>query len=188
MEAHPAGARLPLRPLARPQARQFLPRLPAVARAEDGRVLDAGVDLIRIGERRLQMPDPLELPRMRRPVVPLMRARIAIVSELIADRLPRFAAVAGTLDHLPEPTARLRGVDPVRIDRRAFHVVDLPPAEVGARDVPLPPMAVGGEDERPLARADENPNAAHDENSVQSRCDEGKQKAPIVDRGLSHSF
>ena len=47
------------------------------------------------------------------------------------------------------------------IDGRAFEVVDLPAGEVRAADVPLLALAVGSEDERALARADENSNAAH---------------------------
>ena len=75
------------------QAGQLLPRLPAVGRAEQGGVLDAGVDRVRIGQRRLEMPDALELPGMRRAVVPLVRAGDAVVDELVADRLPGLAAV-----------------------------------------------------------------------------------------------
>ena len=45
----------------------------AIGRSEDGRIFDAGVDRIRIRQRRLQVPDALELPRMLRPVVPLVR-------------------------------------------------------------------------------------------------------------------
>ena len=88
----------------------------AVGRAEQRGVLDAGVDRVGIGQRRLQMPDALELPGMRRAVVPLVRAGHAVVGELVADRFPGLAAVVGTLDQLPEPTARLRGIQPVRID------------------------------------------------------------------------
>src|SRR5262249_10295075 len=129
------------------QPRQLLPGAPAVLRAEEAGVLDARVDRVRIGERRLEMPDTLELPRALRPVVPLMRGqRLAgvgrgIVNELVALafghalrrffhaaawRLPGFAAVAGALDDLPEPAARLRREDAVRIDRRSFEVIDLP--------------------------------------------------------------
>jgi hypothetical protein len=52
-----------------------------------------GVDRVRIGERGLQMPDALELPGMRRAVVPLVRAGDAVVDELVAHRLPGLAAV-----------------------------------------------------------------------------------------------
>jgi hypothetical protein len=77
------------------------------------------------------MPDTLELPRMRRAVVPLVRRqRLAgfgrgVVNEFIALALgcsirsrggftrrgaglmPGFAAVIGSLNDLTEPTARL---------------------------------------------------------------------------------
>ena len=88
-----------------------LPGLPAVGRAEQRGVLDAGVDGVRIGQRRLEVPDALELPRVRRAVVPLVRAGHAVVGELVADRLPGLAAVVGALDHLAEPAAGLRRVD-----------------------------------------------------------------------------
>ena len=100
----------------------------AVGRAEQGGVFHAGVDRVRIGQRRLQMPDALELPGMRRAVVPLMRAGNAVVRELVADRLPGLAAIVGALDHLAEPAAGLRGIQAVRIGRRALQVVDLPAA------------------------------------------------------------
>src|SRR5438445_8934540 len=81
------------------------------------------------------MPDALELPGMLRAVVPLMRGeglaclRGRVVGELVAlafgetfrglfqhtsRRLPRLAAVAGALDDLSEPPARLRRVQIIR--------------------------------------------------------------------------
>ena len=73
-----AGARLPVRARAvLAQAGELVPRLPAVGRAEQRGILDAGVDGVGIGQRRLEMPDALELPRVRRAVVPLVRARHA---------------------------------------------------------------------------------------------------------------
>src|SRR5205807_1599458 len=98
-------------------------------------VFHAGVNMIGIVERRLEMPDTFEFPRMLRAVVPLMRAGNSVVNELVAlaflhsafafqflgaapRRLPGFAAVAAPLNDLPEPTARLRRVDPVLIHRR----------------------------------------------------------------------
>ena len=106
VQAHAAGARLPVRARAvAAQPGQLLPGLAAVGRAEQGRVLDAGVDRVRIGQRRLEMPDALELPGMRRAVVPLVRAGHAVVDELVADRLPGLAAVVRALDQLPEPAA-----------------------------------------------------------------------------------
>src|SRR6185436_1137120 len=66
MQAQPTRPRLPAGPRAvAAQSGKLLPRLPAVGRAEQGRVFNAGVDSVRIGERRLEMPHPLELPGMR---------------------------------------------------------------------------------------------------------------------------
>src|ERR1700761_4760149 len=114
MEAHAACPGLPERPRpVLPQPRDFLPGLAAVARLEQSRVLDAGIDLVRRGQRRLEVPDALELPRMRRAVVPLVGARHAIILELVADRVPGLPPVIGALDHLTEPTRRLRRVDAV---------------------------------------------------------------------------
>ena len=79
---------------------------------------------------------------MRRAVVPLVRARHAVVDELVADRLPRLPAIARPLQHLPVPAGRLRRVDAVGVRGRAFEVVDLPAAEVRAADVPLFALAV----------------------------------------------
>ena len=90
VQAHAAGARLPARPgIVAAQAGQLLPGLAAVGGAEQGGVLDAGVDRVRVGQRRLEVPDALELPGMRRAVVPLVRAGYAVVVELVADRSPR---------------------------------------------------------------------------------------------------
>src|SRR5262249_49809961 len=74
---------------------------------------------------------------------------------------PRLAAVVGALDDLPEPAARLRHVDAVRIDGRALHVINLPAREMRAVDGPLLSFAVGGKDEGALAGADEDTDAAH---------------------------
>src|SRR5437867_11979181 len=107
------------------------------------------------------MPDALELPRMLRAVVPLMRGeglarlRGRVVGELVAlafgetfrglfqhtsRRLPRLAAVAGALDDLSEPPARLRRVQPVRIGGRSRGARDLPPRP--ARRAPRPPSGL----------------------------------------------
>src|SRR3989442_7450147 len=107
------------------------------------------------------MPDALELPGMLRAVVPLMRGeglarlRGRVVGELVAlafgetfrglfqhtsRRLPRLAAVAGALDDLSEPPARLRRVQPVRIGGRSPHGIRLPAR--GVRGAPLPALAL----------------------------------------------
>src|SRR5437763_11732960 len=94
------------------------------------------------------MPDALEFPRMLSAVVPLVgrerfpRFRRSIVNEhvtfalrhpfrrhqvlrLCAGRIPRFAAVIGTLNYLPEPGACLRLVDSVGISWRNFLILYL---------------------------------------------------------------
>src|SRR5206468_4375040 len=103
------------------------------------------------------MPDPLELPRMLGAVVPLVRARDAVVNEFVTfthrhtlrsccrpatRRVPRFAAVIGTLNNLPEPGARLRRVEPVLINRRTFHVINLPARKMRAVIFPVFPLLV----------------------------------------------
>src|SRR5207249_482282 len=111
-----------------------------------------------------QVPDALEHPGLLRAVVKLVRReRLAglggsVVDELVAlaprhaeraglrsaaGRFPGLAAVAGALDDLAEPAAGLRAIDPVRIHRGAFQVVNLPAGEEGAADVPLLAFAVG---------------------------------------------
>ena len=116
MEAHPAGPRRPVRARAvLAETRDLGPALPAVGGAEESGILDAGVHRVGVSERRLQVPDPLELPGMSRAVVPLVRAGNAVVGELVAHGLPGLAPVVGALDHLAEPAAGLGGVEPVRI-------------------------------------------------------------------------
>src|SRR2546428_4961070 len=73
VQAHAAGARLPLGPRAvAAQPGELLPFLAAVARPEQPGVFHAGVHRVRTGEGRLEMPDALELPAMLPAVVPLI--------------------------------------------------------------------------------------------------------------------
>src|SRR5687767_14196657 len=94
VEAEASSTGRPLRTRAvTAQARHLVPVLTAVCRAKQRGILDAGINGVRIGQRRFQMPDTLELPRMRRAVVPLMRAGDAVIDKLVADSLPGLAAV-----------------------------------------------------------------------------------------------
>ena len=162
VQAHPAGTRLPGgRRGVLAQSGQLLPGLAAVDRAEQGGVLDPGVDRVRIGQRRFEMPDARELPGVRRAVVPQVRAGDAVVHELVPHRLPRRAPVVGALDQLPEPAAGLRRIQPIRVRGRSLEVVDLPAPEVGATDVPPLARAVRRQHERPLARTNQDPYPAH---------------------------
>ena len=51
---------------------ELVPFLAAIDGSEKGSVLDAGVDRVGVGQGRLEMPDPVEFPGVRRPVVPLV--------------------------------------------------------------------------------------------------------------------
>src|SRR5712691_9146493 len=144
VQTHPTGAGLPEVSLRATQPGKFLPGLGAVGRAKESGVFHPRVDHVRIGQRWLEMPDALELPRMLRAVIPLMSAGRAVVIEVLTHRLPSLAAVVGTLDHLAKPARRLRGVDPVRINRGAFEVIDFPAREVRTADLPILALPVGG--------------------------------------------
>src|SRR5438105_14057568 len=115
-----------------------MPALATVGGAEEGRVFGARVDGVRVGERRLEVPDSLELKGARRSVIPLVRAGLAVVGELALHGLPGLATVVRALDNLPEPAGVLRRVEPVRIGRRALDVVDLPAGEARAAASSLP--------------------------------------------------
>jgi hypothetical protein len=168
VQAHAAGARLPVRARAvTAQPGQLVPRRAAVRGPEQRRVLDPGVHGVGIGVRGLEVPHARELPGMRRAVVPLVRARHAVVGELVADRLPGLAAVVGALHDLPEPAAGLRRPDAARVRGRALDVIDLPAAEVRPVDAPALTLAVGRQHERALACPDQYAYPAH---SGSSRC------------------
>src|SRR5207302_1182977 len=140
---------------------------------------------VRIGQRRLHVPDALERPGVLCAVVPLVRRerlagfRTRVVDELVALALgkalrsrgrlvgrrprlvPGLAAVVGALDDLPEPAAGLRRIQPVRVHGRALQVVNLPALEERATDVPPLALAVRRQDERPLACPHQNAYSAH---------------------------
>src|SRR5882672_827505 len=111
------------------------------------------------------MPHPLELPRMLRAVVKLVRGeRLAglgrrVVRELVAlafghavrgsrfpgrrsGLVPGFSAIVGALNDLAEPTTRLRSVYAIGIGERSFHVIHLPARKMGPADVPFFALAV----------------------------------------------
>src|SRR3990172_9362213 len=107
------------------------------------------------------MPDSLELPGVLRAVVPLVRAGDAVVHEFVTRRLPRLAPVVGALDHLPEPAAGLRGIQPIRVSGRPLEVVNLPARKVETANVPLVALCVRGQNKRAFARAHEHSYSAH---------------------------
>src|SRR5208282_6010124 len=70
VQTHSTRARLPFGPgTVSAQTGKLAPVLSPVARAEQRRIFHTCVNCIRIGERRLQMPDALKLPWMLRPIV-----------------------------------------------------------------------------------------------------------------------
>src|SRR5436309_1017705 len=122
------------------------------------------------------MPHALELPGVRGAVVPQMRPDLALVDEFVALAFghaaggglrtaagggPRLAAIVGALDDLPEPRARLRGEDAIRLNGRPLEVIDLPAREVRACDLPRLARAVRCQDERALLRPDQKSDLAH---------------------------
>ncbi len=162
VQAQAAGAGLPaVAGAVIAQGGKLLPVAAAIGGVEKGGILDAGVDRVGIGERWLQVPDALEFPGMRSAVVPLMGAGDAVVDELVADRLPGFAAIVGALHQLPEPAAGLGSVKAIGIGGRTLDVVDFPTCEKGAADVPVLALAVRLQNERALMGTNQNPHSAH---------------------------
>src|SRR5262249_39764863 len=143
VQAHAAGAGLPLGSAAvATQPGELFPAVCAIGRLEDCSILNAGINRIRIVERRLQVPNSLELPGVLRTVIPLMSGeRLAglvrcVVDEFVAlafgpaaligaqataGGLPGFSSIAGALDDLPKPAAGLRGEDAIGIGGRSLH-------------------------------------------------------------------
>src|SRR5579859_3082061 len=185
VQAHPAGARLPFGAGAvSAQPGKLLPVLSAIGGTEQGSILHAGIYGIGIGQRRLEMPDSLELPGMLRAVVPLVggerfaASRRGVVHELVAlafgpsirrcrlaGRCPRlhpgFAPIIGALNDLSKPSAGLRHVNPIGVNGRSLDVVDLPARKVRAADVPFLALAIRGENECPLACTNQYSYLAH---------------------------
>src|SRR5271170_2022567 len=114
------------------------------------------------------MPYPLELPRMRRAVVPLVRPRHSVIQKLVPRLLPCLAAVVRTLNDLPKPAAGLRRIQPVRVHRRSLEVVDLPARKVRPCDLPLFPLSIRRQHKSTLARANQQPHLTHRSPSLAS--------------------
>jgi hypothetical protein len=122
MQTHSTGTGLPQVSLGAAQSRKFLPGLTPIPGKEKRGVFNSGIHGVRIFERWLQVPDALELPGMLGAIVPLVGSGLSFISEFVADRVPGFASVIGTLNLLPEPSARLRSIKPIRFNRRALNV------------------------------------------------------------------
>src|SRR5207247_2686165 len=99
------------------QAGHLGPSRASVTGGEQRRVLDARIDHLGVTQRGLDVPNALELPRVRRAVVPGMRARGAFVLEVVAGGFPGLAPVVGPWQHLTEPPARFRALEPFGVAR-----------------------------------------------------------------------
>src|SRR5262245_57551436 len=109
VQAQPTGSGLPLRPCAMPaQARQLLPALAIIGRAEQRSIFNTGEYRSGVVWRGFEVPDSLELPWARRTVVPLVSSGVSDICKLIAHRFPCLAAIVRSLDQLSEPAAGLR--------------------------------------------------------------------------------
>src|SRR3954447_2862244 len=111
-----------------------------------------------------------------------MRAGHGRIAEVVANGVPRLAAVVGALHHLAVPAGRLRRIDAVGIGRRALEVVHLPATEERPVDLPVLARAVGAQHERTLARAAQNPYTAH---VVASRGGGASVRAAVIPRAIS---
>src|SRR5437870_10297749 len=124
------------------------------------------------------MPNALELPGMLSAVIPLMCARYTVVNEFVAlaflhaigtfqflraapGRVPLLSAVIGTLDDLAEPSTGLRCINPVRIDRRTFYVINFPARKMRAADFPSFARAIRCQDERTFSCTNQYSYFAH---------------------------
>src|SRR5207237_6486967 len=74
---------------------------------------------------------------------------------------PSFTAIAGALDDLPEPTAGLRRVNPIRIDWRSLEMVHLPARKERAADIPVFALSIRCQNECTLACSNQYPYRAH---------------------------
>ena len=161
VQTHPARAGLPELALGAAQSGKLLPGLAAIYSLEQRRVLHARVNGVRIVQRRFEVPDTLELPRMLRAIVPLVSAGNALIIEFVAGGFPGFSAVIRALDHLAKPAAGLRGIQTIRFNGRAFDVINLPTGEVRSVDFPPIALPISGQNECTFLCAHQYSYVAH---------------------------
>ena len=66
------------------------------------------------------------------------------------EAAPGFPAIAGTLNDLSKPSTGLRCVQPVRIGRRTFHVINLPAGKMRPIHLQVLALRIRRQDERAL--------------------------------------
>src|SRR5450432_2565419 len=143
------------------QSGKLRPILAAIGRAKERSVFHSRKDHVRIGQRWLEMPHSLELPRVRGAVVPLMRSGHTFVGKVVTHWRPRHAAVLRALNDLAEPAARLRRIEAVGIRGRSCHVKDFPACKVWPAHLPAFSRVVRRQHECTFPRANENSYCAH---------------------------
>ena len=67
--------------------------------------------------------------------------------------MPGLATIVGALNQLTEPAARLRRIDPIRVGRRAFQMIEFPAGKEWAAYLPILALAIGGKKKGAFARA-----------------------------------
>ena len=75
--------------------------------------------------------------------------------------MPGLAAIVRALNDLPKPAARLGRIQPVGVSRRTFEVIELPARKKRPTDIPLFALAIRGQNECSLARANQYSCLAH---------------------------
>src|ERR1700686_4176110 len=107
------------------------------------------------------MPHTLELPRVWLAVIKLVCTGHSVVDKFVTDRLPGFPAIVRSLNHLTEPTAALRCIQPVGIRRRSLHVINFPARKMRPADIPLLALSIGSKHERAFPGAHQNSHSTH---------------------------
>src|ERR1700688_2819117 len=107
------------------------------------------------------MPHALELPRVWFAVIKLVCTWSSVVNKFVAYRLPRFPAIIRSLNHVTEPTAALRGIQPVGIRWRTLHVINFPARKMRPADIPLLAFSIRSKHERAFPRSYQNSHSAH---------------------------
>src|SRR5205807_9758792 len=93
VKTHTARAGLPLRPgSVATQPGKFAPRLAAIFGFEECSILHTGKTGVRFRQGRLKVPDALELPRMLRAIIKLMRCQR--LARFGGDVVNKFVALA----------------------------------------------------------------------------------------------
>src|ERR1700722_14429705 len=107
------------------------------------------------------MPHALKLPWVWLALIKLVCTWHSVIDKFVTDRLPRFPAIVRSLNHLTEPTAALRCIQPVGICRSPFQVINFPAPKMWPTDIPLLAFSIRSKRERAFPRCHQNSHSAH---------------------------